>query len=96
MALRKTINQSGDAKLDIDGIKATVTASVNETFYCKVENLNGSKEEMNFNVSFTGESTGASGSKNYGFVPDLSGDNFIAQAYNYLKTLDEFSGATDC
>lgn len=96
MALRKTINESGTAKLNVAGISASVTATVNESFYCKVENLNGSKDEMNFNVSFTGETTGASGSKNYGFAPDLNGDNFIAQAYNYLKTLDEFSGATDC
>lgn len=30
------------------------------------------------------------------FTPDLeSSDNFIKQAYNYAKTLPEFSGATD-
>lgn len=26
----------------------------------------------------------------------LDGDNPIKQAYNYLKTLSEFAGATDC
>ena len=30
------------------------------------------------------------------FVPNLDGDNFIRQAYLYLKTLPEFAGATDC
>ena len=30
------------------------------------------------------------------FVPDMEGKNFIAQAYDHLKTLPEFSGATDC
>jgi len=30
------------------------------------------------------------------FVPDMDGKNFIAQAYDHLKTLPEFSGATDC
>ena len=34
--------------------------------------------------------------KRYGFFHDLNGKNFIAQAYNYLKTLPEFAGATDC
>ena len=31
------------------------------------------------------------------FIPDLSAnaDNFIAQAYEYAKTLPEFSGAVD-
>jgi hypothetical protein len=30
------------------------------------------------------------------FVPDLSGENHIRQAYLYLKTLPEFASATDC
>jgi hypothetical protein len=35
-------------------------------------------------------------SKHYWFVPVLDGKNFIEQAYEYLKTLPEFAGATDC
>lgn len=35
-------------------------------------------------------------SRRYAFVPNLSGDNFIAQAYAHLKTLPEFNGAVDC
>jgi hypothetical protein len=30
------------------------------------------------------------------FVPNLNGENFIAQAYQHLKILPEFAGATDC
>jgi hypothetical protein len=30
------------------------------------------------------------------FDHDLNGANFIAQAYEHLKTLPEFAGATDC
>jgi len=30
------------------------------------------------------------------FVPSLSGDNFVAQAYLHLKTLEQFAGAQDC
>jgi cystathionine beta-lyase family protein involved in aluminum resistance len=32
----------------------------------------------------------------YPFVSDLSGENHLKQAYLYLKTLPEFSDATDC
>lgn len=34
--------------------------------------------------------------KNYDFLPNLDGGNFIQQAYFHLKTLPEFAGATDC
>jgi hypothetical protein len=34
--------------------------------------------------------------KVYEFTPNLEGANFIAQAYDHLKTLPEFSGAIDC
>jgi hypothetical protein len=30
------------------------------------------------------------------FSPSLDGDNFVKQTYNHLKTLPEFTGATDC
>ena len=30
------------------------------------------------------------------FTPSLEGKNFIAQAYEYLKTLPEFADAVDC
>ena len=32
----------------------------------------------------------------FNFVPNLEGQNFIAQAYEHLKTLPEFAGAEDC
>ena len=32
----------------------------------------------------------------HNFTPKMDFSNFIAQAYNYLKTLPEFSGAVDC
>lgn len=33
--------------------------------------------------------------KNYEFSPALDGENFVKQAYKYLKTLDEFKDAKD-
>ena len=32
--------------------------------------------------------------RQYDFVPDMDGPNFIKQAYEHLKTLPEFAGAT--
>lgn len=34
--------------------------------------------------------------KNYDFSPALEGENFVKQAYEHLKTLDEFKDAQDC
>ena len=34
--------------------------------------------------------------KVYFFTPKMNQDNFIKQAYEYLKTLPEFANATDC
>ena len=34
--------------------------------------------------------------RSYSFSANLDGPNFIKQAYLYLKTLPEFSDATDC
>jgi hypothetical protein len=32
----------------------------------------------------------------FSFVPVINGENFIAQAYEYLKSMPEFAGAKDC
>lgn len=32
----------------------------------------------------------------HGFVPTLDGENFIKQAYNHIKTLEEYINAVDC
>ena len=66
--------------------------------YHRVENLKIiGKNKINFQLcasvdknklSFYGDS--------YECAYDLEGANPIAQAYVYLKTLPEFSGATDC
>jgi hypothetical protein len=61
----------------------------------KVSRLSGDKHNMS--VLVTGV---ASENQVYAvehlFVPNLNGENFIAQAYRHLKTLPEFAGATDC
>ena len=58
--------------------------------------IDGNKNSITVNVHFSG--TEAQFSKQYQ-IPvsvDANSTNFIAQAYEYLKTLPEFAGATDC
>ena len=74
--------------------------------YIKVIHLDGNKNNLYFNIQVYVSKAIADADTNnrnylgpivgYIIVPDLeSEDNFIAQAYNYLKTLPEFSTAID-
>ena len=64
--------------------------------YIKVQTISGTKLKIDFSISIT-SSTGAIKYKSFYFSPSLTADtNFIAQAYDYLKTLPEFAGAVDC
>jgi hypothetical protein len=65
--------------------------------YWRVSKISGTKNNMTMfvNVSETSGRIQIT-EKMYSFVPDLNGKNFIAQAYEHLKTLPEFAGATDC
>ena len=84
MALQKTITTS-------HGLTAT-------NAYHRVENLYlQSKNIIKFNVcSYTSQSSETSFQVvDYGCAYDIDGNNPIQQAYVFLKTLDEFSDATD-
>ena len=65
--------------------------------YCKVTNIIGSKEQIKFTLTvFNKQSNMIFKESIYKFIPSMDGGNFIKQAYEHLKTLPEFSGATDC
>ena len=67
--------------------------------YHRVENVSLlNKNSLNFMVlSYASASNNVSFQADaYNCDYDLEGDNPIKQAYEYLKTLPEFSGATDC
>jgi hypothetical protein len=67
--------------------------------YCRVENvLIQSKNSLQFLLKtyVTSASAAEFGSELHVCDYDLSGDNPIKQAYEYLKGLPEFAGATDC
>jgi hypothetical protein len=64
--------------------------------YLRVSNVFGTKEELGFILAYqaaTGEIPLTT--KEFSFAPEMD-DNFIKQAYLYLKTLPEFSDAEDC
>jgi len=63
--------------------------------YIKVENIIASKTEAMCNVSIKKDSDEVE-NLSYKFSPNLSEKNFIAQAYEHLKTLPAFAGAIDC
>jgi len=65
--------------------------------YIKIDAVQGNKETMSALVVFLDNQDGAKCYENtYSFAHLLEDKNVIQQAYNYLKTLPEFSGAADC
>lgn len=87
MALTKSIvlkDNFGDDKQFVDS-------------YIKVDSLSGNKKEMCIAIGIYREKDGQKiSNQQAAFSPNLNGKNFIAQAYEHLKTLSEFSDATDC
>jgi hypothetical protein len=69
-----------------------------EDCYIRVDSLNGSKNYIGAIIGLYKSQNNKAPIKitGYWFEPKLEGKNFIAQAYDHLKTLPEFSGAIDC
>lgn len=86
MALNKSLQIS---KLGFSGVLVADSA------YWKVDQISGTKTKITFQVGAYVEGAVVSQST-YEFSPDMDGENFIAQAYAYLKTLPEFADAKDC
>ena len=84
MALAKTVET-------VHGFQAV------NAYHC-VEGMQVSKDSMTFQVRSYKDNSGlphfADASFNCAY--DIAGSNPIAQAYEHLKTLPEFAGATDC
>jgi hypothetical protein len=76
------------------GLPDKTMVTVNDT-YVKVENVQSDKLAARANVCFY-KNEKSFNAKTYEFYVNLDGSNFIKQAYEYLKTLPEFSGAVDC
>lgn len=87
MALQKTIA----VKTDFDQEYIISNA------YIRVDSINGGKDNLSVLVnSYKDKNLAPIKTNRFLFQPAMDGKNFIAQAYDYLKTLPEFVGATDC
>jgi hypothetical protein len=65
--------------------------------YIKVDSLSGNKTHMRVSIGIYREKNGQNiSNQQIIFTPDLSGTNFIAQAYETMKQDARFSGAIDC
>lgn len=87
MAISKKINLvvNGGLEIKIDNA------------YGKISKIAGNKNSIEFFVNWKKDmNSDVFKSVRYDFVPNLEGKNFIAQAYEHLKSLPEFAGATDC
>jgi hypothetical protein len=87
MALRKTFKIK-----DNFGIEITF-----DDAYIKVIHIHGTKDLLNSHVGiYVKKDEVQIDSRVFEFQLALDGKNFIAQAYEHLKTLPEFAGAIDC
>ena len=70
---------------------------VAKNVYWKIDNVAGNKQKCKITVgAYVEPNERMLGNLEFYFVPKMNDSNFIAQAYEHLKTLSEFSGATDC
>jgi len=81
-----------DAVFEKNGFSGKLVA---KNAYWKIDKISGNKESITFEIRaiVDGEIVAKF---NSAIVPKLNSSNFIAQAYDHLKTLPEFAGAVDC
>jgi hypothetical protein len=106
MALRKTwtIPAGKIVKTSVLGGAASQIASkfvplaselTVQNAYIKITNIHGGKDQLLVKYTVMIESDEVD-SGHASFTPSLDGKNFIAQGYEYMKTLPEFINTQDC
>lgn len=85
MALKKTITRTAFGQ----------SVSVPDA-YIRVESISGTKSMIHADIAITTADGQRVDFLKVGFIPNLDGENFIKQAYEYLKNTQEFVGAVDC
>jgi hypothetical protein len=81
-----------------ESVNVKLVGNVQVISYIRVSHVAGNKNEIVANVIFHKDDANGESFKagSYKFTPNMDGGNFIAQAYEHLKTLPEFSSAMDC
>ena len=65
--------------------------------YIKVASFQGTKQRITATISIqTEDQSRELLQKTISFEPDLSGENFVKQAYEQMKKLPEYAGGEDC
>jgi hypothetical protein len=97
MALRKLIKTEGKSIIQTSlGDIACGVQQLSFVAYIKVITVHGNKNEISVNVNFIGDAAQFTKHYQVPVVVEAGSPNFIQQAYEHLKTLPEFAGATDC
>jgi hypothetical protein len=99
MAIKKSLTVTGAGYVAFENLyfETGETTVTTPALYIKVESVTGSKNKAQAIVTFTDQAKGKQLlEKSFAFTPAMDAGNFIAQAYDHLKTLPEFAGATDC
>jgi hypothetical protein len=97
MALRKAIEIEGKSIIQTAiGSVENGTQRLSFSAYVKVTSIHGDKNQINANVNFKGDTQEFNKQYQVPMSVESSAPNFIAQAYEHLKTLPEFAGAVDC
>lgn len=97
MALRKIMELEGRCVVQTPiGVFDRGTQAVSFSAYIKVIAVAGDKTKITANVNFKSDDKEINKSYQIPVTTNQGSGNFIAQAYEYLKTLPEFAGAIDC
>ena len=95
MALKLKISTTAPAWADVDGVRVSLgNQPVRVELYVKVNLVEATKEDGVAHLLVSNNESAQMQRKD--FKINLDGKNFIAQAYDHLKTLPEFAGAEDC
>lgn len=87
MALKKTFIERDNFNIEVELVDC----------YCKVDRIIGGKNGLDIILNvYNSDQTGLLLERRVKFSPLLDSENFIKQAYSYIKTLPEFADATDC
>jgi hypothetical protein len=96
LAIPVTVDYFGIQNAEGFGLSKQSSVVVKDA-YIKVLSVTADKSTIEIRVSVSKNANeNAVHSFQYSCPTNLSGENFIKQAYDHLKTLQEFAGAVDC
>ena len=97
MALQKVVQISGESVLRTDfGFVSNGEKTIDVPMYIKVQSVQGDKSNVTALVVYSSEKCTFQKTFSVPVAVDENSQNFIKQAYEHLKTLPEFAGATNC